>query len=205
MSLESYVHSRLLTEVVAKANANLQGRLVQHTRNGQVAEKPDTWRQGPYSKLLPTTRYPLSEPGYTGSIRRYLLLSAQERATCFANANGGFSVEIKLRYDVKNTNESSSFGNTTVQPPNPPNKASSIEGDPTFVYQGPPADTEDPLYVNCTQAYDSYVKGYDTGVVQPDSIAHPYLIPEPDLDPPGILGYNEITISMPFKTAGTQQ
>lgn len=187
MSLESYVHSKLLTAVVAKANANLQGRLVQHTRNGSVGDEPDKWRQGPGSDILPNTRYPLSEPGYTGSIRRYLLLSAQEKATCFANANGGFSVEIKLRYDVKNTNESSVFGNSTVQP-TPTNLS-------TNVAQGPPTGTR------CTQAYASYVKGYDTGEVIQESVPYPYLLAEPDLDPPGILGYNETTIIVPFEQA----
>lgn len=194
MSLESYVHSRLLNAVVSKANTNLQGRLVQHTRNGSVGDEPDKWRQGPGSDILSSTRYPLSEPGYTGSIRRYLLLSAQEKATCFANANGGFSVEIKLRYDVKNTNESSVFGNSTVQP-TPPNQAVSGSVD-----QGPPK-------ISCTQAYDSYIKGYDTGAVQEASVAYPYLLAEPDLDPPGILGYDEVVISVPFtqanQTSGT--
>lgn len=195
MSLESYVHSRLLNEVVAKANANLQGRLVQHTKNGSAGDAPDTWRQGPGSSILPNTRYPLAEPGYTGSIRRYLLLSAQEKATCFANANGGFSVEIKLRYDVKDTNESGYYGNYGVQPPNPPNQTTSDVNDPAYVSQGPPA-------ISCTQAYNSYVKGYDTGEVQLASVAHPYLLAEPELDPPGILGYNEIVISVPFQTSG---
>lgn len=112
--------------------------------------------------------------GSTGYIRRYLVTAA-DAIRYTTNNNGGFDVRIDLNYDVKNTNDSSWY----AQP-----------GSQLNIAQGPPTGTPS------SQAYDAYIVGYDLGVVQPGS--ENFMIAVADPNPPGIIGNNKQTVTIPF-------